>query len=203
MRNFLRVASGVAIAPLLLAIHRQPELWHVDTYMRDYPQGPFGDCDSILLRFPPHRVMEMQADAERFLAEHDQHENVDQYAYALLPEARPMVQSLMSFAAGERLGRVMINRLRPGGRIFAHADTPAHALYWTRFHICLQSAPGYVFRCGDESVYMAPGEIWRFDNSLEHEVLNNAADDRISMVVDVRTQRPPALKPGQQQETLQ
>jgi hypothetical protein len=198
MKNFLRIATGQNIGQLMLAIHRQPDLWHADTYLRDFPQGPFEDVDSILLRFPPHRVFELQADAEKYLSTIDQHESVDQAAYARLPEARSHVMGLMSFAGGERLGRVMINRIRPGGRIFPHADTAAHVSYYTRFHLCLQSDPGYVFRCGDESVFMAAGEIWRFDNSLEHEVVNNGKDDRISMVVDIRTMRPPAPAPVQQ-----
>jgi hypothetical protein len=33
---------------------------------------------------------------------------------------------------------------------------------------------------------MAPGEIWWFDNSVEHEVINNSAGDRIHLIVDVR-----------------
>jgi Aspartyl/Asparaginyl beta-hydroxylase len=99
-----------------------------------------------------------------------------------------MVFGLMGKVEGERLGRVMINRLRPGGRVYPHADTPAHADYWDRYHVVLQSGPGCLFRCGDETVQMATGECWWFQNALEHEVTNNSADDRIHLIIDVRTQ---------------
>jgi hypothetical protein len=96
---------------------------------------------------------------------------------------------LMTFVGGERLGRVMINKIAPGGIIYPHRDTEAHADYYSRFHIVLQSQPGALFRAGDEQVHMATGEVWWFDNSEEHEVTNNSADDRIHMVVDIRTSR--------------
>ncbi len=193
MDNFHRINAGLDTQPLLLAIKRRPELWNEDTYLRDYPQGPFGEIHTVMLRFPVKRVLEQEAEV-RAVAEGahptiDRHESVDCPAYKLLPEARPIVMGLMHYVGGERLGRVMINRIRPGGRIYPHADTPAHADYYSRFHVVLQSQPGVDFRCGDEHVYMAMGETWWFNNKLEHEVLNNSADDRIHMIVDIRTSR--------------
>lgn len=191
MNNFQRVAS-VDVMPLLLAIKRHPELWHEDTYLRDYPQGPFGEVDTIMLRFPVKRVVEMEqalavaSDAHPTI---DQHECIDYPAYKVLHEARPLVMNLMHYVHGERLGRVMINRIAPGGMIYPHADTPVHAEYWTRHHICLWGQPGAVIQCGDEKWEFQTGDIFWFNNSLEHSVVNNSADDRISMVVDIRTSR--------------
>lgn len=175
--------------PLLLAIRRRPELWQEDTYLRTFPQGPFEDMESIMLRFPDRAVIEDDAEREEYLRTHDQHENIDQPAYKLLHEARSIVQNLMAGVSGERLGRVMINKIRPGGKIFPHADTPSHADYYTRFHVVLQSSPGVEFRCGEEKVYMETGSVWYFNNRLEHEVINNSAEDRIHMIVDIRTSR--------------
>jgi hypothetical protein len=174
-----------AIDPTLLVqqIVRQPALWKADTYLRDYPQGPFGDTDTIFLRFPPASVTEMEREAK------DQHECVWMDGWLHLPAARSIVFGLVAQVEGERLGRVMINRLRPGGRIFPHADTPVHANYWDRYHVALQSGPGCNFRCGDETVHMPAGQVWWFQNANEHEVVNNSSDDRIHMIVDIRTQR--------------
>lgn len=177
------------MVPLLLSIERRPELWKEDTYLRDYPQGPFKQVESIILRFPPRSVHETEEALKEHLAHFDQHECVDQEVYKLLTEARPLVMNLMAYVKGERLGRVMINNIKPGGRIFPHADTPAHAEYYSRFHLVLKSSPGVYFRCGEEDTYMAPGEVWWFNNALEHEVINNSAADRIHMIVDIRTSR--------------
>lgn len=189
MQNFLRIAQGLPVMALLAAIRRKPDLWKVDTYLQDYPQGPFGEVESIILRFPPVTVYELEADAKEHLEDrrYDPHECVDRDEYRALPQARPLVMNLMHFVGGERLGRVMINKIAPGGHIFPHADTPEHADYWDRHHIVLQSQPGANFRCEEEQVCMAPGDCWWFNNSLEHEVNNNSADDRIHMIVDIRT----------------
>jgi hypothetical protein len=189
MRNFMQIAGGIDVLPLNLAIKRMPEMWKADTYLRDYPQGPFGEIESIMLRFPVKTVVETEAELQAVQSHYDQHENIDYPAYKTLPEARPLIMQLMARVGGERLGRCMINKIAPGGRIFPHADTPVHADYYSRFHIALQSSPGVVFRAGDEQVYMATGDAWWFDNKQEHEVINNSATDRIHLVIDIRTSR--------------
>lgn len=188
MKHFMKLAR-VDTTPLLLAIRRRPELWQEDTYLRDYPQGPFGETESIMLRFPVKRVAETEEELKNAHSLYDQHENIDYPAYKVLHEARPLVMNLFAAVQGERLGRVMINKICPGGRIFPHADTPAHADYYTRFHIVLYGLPGCQIRCDDERMDMLTGDVFWFNNKLEHEVVNNSADERISMVVDARTSR--------------
>jgi len=191
MKNFMQLAGGVDVLPLLLAIQRRPELWQEDDFLRNYPQGPFGEVETIFLRFPKRLVGISDEDVERYkknmLPGWDQHESIDYPAYATLHEARPLVMNLMARVQGERLGRVMINKINPGGRIYPHADTPEHANYYSRFHVVLQSAPGSDFRCENEHVNMKQGEVWWFNNKLEHEVVNNSAVARIHMIVDIRT----------------
>ena len=192
LNNFLKLAAGAEVTQLMLAIHRHEKdsaIWKEDTYLRDYPQGPFGDCESIILRFPPRSVHETEEALKKHLETFDQHECVDYPVYKILPEARPLISGLMTFVQGERLGRIIINKIKPGGVIYPHADTPAHAKYYDRFHVVLSSSPGVMFRAGDERVYMETGSVWWFNNALEHEVINNSADNRIHMVVDIRTSK--------------
>lgn len=196
MRNFLRIATGVNVTPLMLAIARRPDLWTEDTFLRHYPQGPFGEVDSIMLRFPKkvefkgkHAERKVAAYKANKLAGFDQHESIDYPAYAGLPEARPLVMNIFAAVGGERLGRVMINRIAPGGRIFPHEDTPEHTRYYSRFHLVLQSAEGCRFRAGDETTYWETGSVFWFRNDLEHEVVNESPIDRIHMIVDAKVSR--------------
>lgn len=181
IKNFYRLAANVNVTPLMVQIQRQPELWKADTYLRDYPQGPFEDVETIFLRFPPASVSELER------GQKDQHECVWMDGMLHLTAAKLLIFSLMSQVDGERLGRVMINKIRPGGVIYPHADTPVHATYWDRFHFVLNSSPGCLFRCGDERVEMRTGDCWWFQNANEHEVQNNSGDDRVHLIVDVRT----------------
>lgn len=191
MRNFLRLGTGLNVAPLMLAIARRPDLWKEDSYLRHYPQGPFGMVDSIMLRFPEKVVFE-GPDAEEKLALYkanrlpgfDQHHSVTQPAYLALPEARPLVMSLFHAVGGVQLGRVMINKIAPGGHIVAHADTPEHCSRFKRYHIVLQSAPGVNFRCEDENTYWETGSAFFFRNDLVHEIWNDSSIDRIHLVMD-------------------
>lgn len=192
MQHFCKIGNGLEIGQLMLAIHRQDKtkgIWKEDTYLRDYPQGPFGDCESIILRFPPRSVHETEEALKNHLASFDQHECVDTDSFKLLPEARPLIFGLMSYVQGERLGRVIINKIKAGGRIYPHPDTAAHAEYYDRFHIVLRSSPGVIFRAEEEQVYMETGSCWWFNNSTMHEVINNSAEERIHMVIDIRTSK--------------
>jgi hypothetical protein len=182
MKNFQFVSSFDHI-PLVQQIARQAALWKADTYLRDYPQGPFGDTETIFLRFPPASVTELERGGK------DQHECVWMDGSLHLPAARSLVFALMAKVEGERLGRIMVNKLRPGGKIYPHADTLEHAEYWDRYHFVLQSGPGCNFRCGDEMVNMQTGGVYWFQNAIEHEVINNSSDDRIHMIVEIRTYR--------------
>lgn len=195
MRNFLKVGEGLDVLPLLHDIARQPELWNRHTVRTHHEQSAHRALDDIVLRY------------NRFDAGDDFVEKVcseiavvNYPAMAALPHARGMVMALMTRIGGEHLGRVFISRIRPGGCIPPHSDRiepaerafpdkPVPAEYYDRYHIVLQSGPGVVFRCGDEQVYMATGEAWWFNNQVEHEVLNNSADDRIHLVVDIHTYR--------------
>lgn len=186
MKNFQAIGQA-DVLPLLHQIQRQPELWKADTYLRDYPQGPFGDTETIFVRFPPASVTELERSTR------DQHECIWMDGAIHLPAAMPIVRQIVGRVEGERIGRVMINKLRPGGRVYPHADTPAHAEYWDRYHVVLQSEKGCTFRCGDETVHMPVGQVWWFQNAIEHEVINASPVDRIHMIVDVRTFR---ITPG-------
>jgi len=178
MKNFRRIAQGIDTTRLLLNLQRRPELWDQNTLRTTHPQTPHKQVSDIWLRFN-----RLEEEVEKVV---DEHESIDYPAYAYLPEARQMVMNLMAYVQGERLGRCLITKLRPGCKIEPHVDGGTHAAYYDRFHIVLESSPGSVFRCGDENVYMAPGEIFWFDNSVEHEVINNSAGDRIHLIVDIR-----------------
>ena len=90
---------------------------------------------------------------------------------------------------GHELGRLLVTKIRPGGRILPHADVTGDYVNQgniSRYHIVLQGLPGSQFRAGDETVCMRTGEVWWFNAHAEHEVFNNSADDRIHLIADVK-----------------
>jgi hypothetical protein len=180
MRNFQCLAANVDTIPLLNAIMRQPDLWNQNTLRTDHPNTAHAAVDDIWLRFN-----KIEEDVPEKVV--DDIECINYPAWWRLPQAQALVFDLMRRVGGERLGRVLATRLAPGCKITPHIDGGAPAWYYERFHIVLNSAPGCLFRSGDEMVSMQTGQVWWFDNTKEHEVINNSADDRIHLIVDIRT----------------
>lgn len=108
-------------------------------------------------------------------------------AFAKLPQARPILFDLMRMVEGVTLGRVIITKLAPGKKITPHTDGGAPATYYNRYQVALQSLPGALFTIGDETVNFESGDVWLIDNKKEHGVINNSRDDRIVMIVDIRS----------------
>lgn len=183
MRYFQRLAVNTNVAPILSELSRQPELWNQETLRTTHPATPHGAVDDIWIRFNDLAEFNRSGDPSAII---DQHESVWYPAANKLPSIRPILHNIMHLVSGERLGRVIITRLGPGKRITPHEDSGDHAAYYSRYQLLIQNNPGSTFKCGDEEVFMAAGELWFFRNEITHEVINNSCDDRITLIVDVR-----------------
>lgn len=179
MRNFLKLAEGVDVLPLLQQIQRQPDLWDENTLRTKHPGTAHSEVSDIWVWF--NKIKE----GDEFKVVNDK-EVTPYRAWRLLPAVRPIVFALMRQVEGVRLGRVIITRLPPGKEISSHVDSGAPATYFQRYQIALQSLPGAIFKIEDEEVQFSTGEVWHIDNTKEHSVINNSGDDRIAMIVDVR-----------------
>ena len=192
MRNFLRLCTGLDTGALVHSLACQPELWNKYTVRTQHPKSVHREADDIVLRYVPFDT------GDDFIEKVCMGINALDYPpWHKLPTAHAFVFALMTRVQGTQLGRVMITRVPPGVSIPKHSDRIAEAealfpgrvsfaVYYDRYHIVLQSGPGAEFQCGDESVYMAPGEAWWFNNQLEHSVTNNSAVDRLHLICDIR-----------------
>lgn len=179
MRNFLKVAEGVNVTPLLVALADNPDLWNQNTLRTQHPGTAHSEVSDILVFFN-----EITDDPSAVI---DDRQVIPYPAWARLPQLRPIIFDLMHMVGGVQLGRVIITRLPPGKTITPHVDGGAPAEWYTRYQLALQSLPGCIFSCGDESVSMRTGELWRFENTLEHSVSNASADQRLALIIDVRS----------------
>lgn len=91
-------------------------------------------------------------------------------------------QILASFGVVWSRSRFM--RLAPHSNVPEHADINYHWFNRVRLHIPVITRPEVRFHCGDQSVHMAAGEAWLFDNWRLHRVENPCADERIHLVAD-------------------
>lgn len=172
MRYFQRLNENIPVTAPLNAIMRHPELWNQDNIRTTVPGTPHTDVSDILLRWG-------QNDLDSLLC-------FDRPTMAELFGFKQIALGIMASLYGSMLGKVIVTKLPPGGRIAPHHDGGGYARFYTRTHLVLQSLPGNLFICGDETVQMRTGELWWFDTQQEHQCINNSNDDRIHLIVDLR-----------------
>lgn len=166
------------VAPLRDALLRQPELFGVHR-ARGGEHSPHRDMTDIWVRY--NHISRLGPGFS------DEHDSVWYPALSRLPELAPIVFGLMARVAGERLGGVLVTRLRPGGVIAPHVDRGWHADYYEKFYIAVANPPGALFRFPDGDIEAADGECYWFDNSVPHAVVNHGDGDRLALIVCIRT----------------
>lgn len=176
MRHFQKIADGIDVIPLLNALAGS-DLWNENTLRTTHPASPHRETDDIWCLFNA-----IPDDPETVI---DDCEVVPYRAWHELP-VRALALDLMRRVDGIRLGRVLISRLPPGATIPEHVDQGAPATYYKRYHLALKSEPGALNISGGETQQYRMGELWWFDNRAPHSIVNNSADDRIALVMDVR-----------------
>jgi hypothetical protein len=95
------------------------------------------------------------------------------------PYLRQVLASL-----GVVFSRSRLMKLAPHSEVPEHADINYHWYYRVRIHIPIFTSSSVLFSCGDETVHMAAGEAWIFDNWRRHHVSNAGEEPRIHLVAD-------------------
>lgn len=98
-------------------------------------------------------------------------------------DAMPYTRQVLA-GFGVVWSRSRLMRLAPGAGVPEHADVNYHWHTRVRLHIPIQTRPQVRFHCDGESVHMAAGEAWIFDNWRRHHVENGSNADRIHLVAD-------------------
>lgn len=173
-----RIAEGMNVAPLLWALHANPQLWNEHTYRTEHPNSPHHDVDDIWARCSmPHGVWNPEP-----------HDSVWYPCVNVLP-IKQLVYPLMQFVEGDRLGAVLITRVRPGQSVKPHSDPGWHARHYEKFAIQVQSAPGQAFCFEGERLESKPGDVYVFDNAHTHWVANESDQDRVTAIVCIKTDK--------------
>jgi len=98
-------------------------------------------------------------------------------------QAMPYLRQVLA-GFGVVWSRSRLMRLAPGAGVPEHADINYHWHTRVRVHIPIFTWPQVRFHCDGQSVHMAAGEAWIFDNWRRHHVENQASAERIHLVAD-------------------
>jgi hypothetical protein len=166
-------------AELTAQIDAQPEIWDHNTARRAGSDSPFAGASDIWVRYNRW---------ERFGPNfNDEHVPVWYPAADKLPAARALALAMMAQFQGEMLGGVLITKVPAGARIGRHVDTGWHVDYYDKFYLSLRSAPGADFCFDGATLNPAVGDVWLVDNRQPHWVINNSGQDRMTLIVCLRT----------------
>lgn len=169
------VTSGAVVAPIYWALQQHPELWNEHPDRTDSAESPHRELDDIWVRFGcPDRARDGQP--------HDAH----WYPQADVLGVRALCYDVMRHVQGVELGGVLITRIPPGATCHPHIDHGWHARRYSKFGVQVTSAPGQTFHVEEDILETKPGDIFQFDNSYSHWVLNPTAYERVTMIVCVR-----------------
>ncbi len=181
--RFKLIAKGLPVQPLLDKLAEHPDLWGLITARQAYPGSAHKETESIYLRWATDESL---AGGFFCLESRDHEETINKLA----PEIWDLMNAALSAILGDMreltekpdIGRVLLTRMKPGGRITEHVDEGPYADKYDRFHVCLS---GYSqFSCGGQMRVMEPGTLWWFNHKVEHSVVN-ADLDRIHLIIDL------------------
>lgn len=188
MKHFTRIMEGVPVDALNEQLADSPDLWNANSFRKTFAGTPHSRMSDIWIRYNrPSRL-----DPDNRQAFNAEHVPIWYPAWKRLPALKPIIFNLMAKVRGEMLGGVLITRIPPGEGIGVHTDEGWHVEYYDKFYLSLKSAPGAEFVCDDgiwsDRLHPLPGEIWLFDNRKKHWVENHSNEDRITLIMCIRTE---------------
>lgn len=184
MRENFAIIGKIDPAPLLAKLSEHPEIWDMEQERQRHPGSPHAQAQAIFLRWAERRELY----EDRVQAVFRDLDAVDYPASKILmPEAGVVTRAVLSFLGDmeAEIGRVMITKLPPKGRITAHMDEGLYADHYDRFHVCLQGDAGNLYYCGGTSLNPAPGDAFWFNHKLTHHVENQGDVNRIHLILDI------------------
>lgn len=183
MNNFLKLGGSVDTSALSVALQLQPGLWNAHAERKEYANSPHKAASDIWLRY--NDLDNLKDGYKKFT---EQHDSVWHPAAKMLPQVRDIVFDLMARCEAERLGGILITKIPAGQRVLPHIDRGWHPEYYNvKLYVPLQSNERCVNRVEDERVVMRVGEVWYFDNTKEHEVINDGDTDRVTLIICLRS----------------
>lgn len=103
-----------------------------------------------------------------------------------LEPIKDLTYKLMRLVEGEKLGGVLVTKLKAGGKIKPHTDSGFHAEHYDKYYIPIENESGATFNFEDGVIIPEIGDVWKFNNGFKHWVNNDSNSDRVALIVCIR-----------------
>lgn len=171
------------VSELRRQLDDHPELWNQHP-ARLAPGGPFDETSDLWVRFrDPSELTSIEAYA-------DPHFPIFYPSWHVLTALHAIVWNVMYLEHATMLGGILITKIPAGSRVKPHHDRGRwHAEFFNRkIYIPVKANSRCINYCGDESVVMKTGDAWHFDNLQIHSVVNEGDEERITVIICIRTE---------------
>jgi hypothetical protein len=186
---FNKIAVDFPVMPLQIALRRQPGLFGKYNN-RCEGNSPHRESKDIWVRYNAiQNVTEYNGQLNSDHPANKEHRPVWYPVYYQLPQIRPLVFNLMSIVEGEELGTILLIKVPSGKQIYNHTDGGWSASYYEKYFIPIQTYPGTSFNFPDGSIIPQIGEVYWFNNSIPHNVINNSTEDMILLIVTIKSDK--------------
>lgn len=170
------------VSSAMAEIEAHPELWNQHTLRIDRYQTPHKSVSDIWVRYNDFANFEKDAHAFTQLP----HDSVWYPCIENLPAVKNLVIDVFRHVVGEELGGVLITKIPPGGRVEPHIDTGWHAGYYDKFAVQIKGNKDQAFCFEGIELRPLTGDLYTFDNSQTHWVINDSDEERMTLIVCIR-----------------
>lgn len=175
--NLYKVRDGYEVEALYQQL--QGNVWNRLRMRTEHPQSPHRELSDIWVRY--NDFANYNGDMERF---NGPHESV---WYPVADELSEAKRLSLELAGNAELGAVLITKIPAGKQCYPHIDQGWHAQYYEKHAIQIRGHKDQSFHVENESLVTLTGDEFFFNNSRPHWVINDSNEDRITMIVCIRS----------------
>jgi hypothetical protein len=183
--NYISLVDSIDVSEMLSFIETRVQDWNLDT-ARQKQLACQKDTESIYLI---KNVLEN--DLKGIEVWHSE-KFVKTEEYSLYA---PIINYLEKFAKerNSNLTKIAITKLLPGGFVAPHYDYGGYYISKDRYHLVLSG--DYLYIVDEDTTYRPKvGDVFWFDNKLEHYSINVSKEPRISVIFDMQPADQSTLK---------
>ncbi len=171
----------IDVGDLLAQLEAHPEAWDQHTMRTQAYETPHKGVSDIWVRFNAWENFK-----DNIASFNAPHESVWYPVIEDLPEVRVICGRLLAYLGGGKLGGILITRIPPGGQITPHTDHGWHAENHDKYAVQVKGNKQQAFCFEDAELRPEPGDVYTFDNSRPHWVVNSSDDERITLIICIR-----------------
>lgn len=169
---------------------KDPTLWNEYTHRTRNTESPHHGLSDIWVRYAPF--------SEIAEGKHDPWNPFKRVYYPVSERLQPylgkVVNNVFRFVFGQELGVILITKIPPGVQCKPHVDDGWAPNYFTKYAFQIQSNEDQKFnvkwnRGVTQELVTKPGDLFFFDNSRLHYVNNDSDEDRITLIMTIKTSR--------------